>query len=249
MRGRDGSRLRRPLSIAALGLVAALLSAQASSAAEPEPLFDIATAAGDNVIVDDFSATAIEVDARSGPSGENPEGHVSFMAGQILPISGPVTCLDVSGNTAVMTVAGPFPARPLFTSFIVRLTDNGGGGADRFEYYPNDPAVSEVLDCRLDSPHFFGGALTGRAVVVDAADGNTCARAKRAVERARKRRRKTARRERVAERRLERARKSGRRLRVKRAKRRLTGSARRRARAEKRLERAKRRKQAACATD
>lgn len=129
---------------------------------------DTATATGDNLVLDDFSSFNIEVDAHSGPSGENPGGTVSFVAGGILPISGPVTCLDVSGNTAVMTVAGPFASAPQFASFIIRLVDNGGSGLDRFEYFTNNPEVPEVLDCRLGSEFYFGGLLVGRALVADA---------------------------------------------------------------------------------
>ncbi len=128
---------------------------------------DTATATGNNLIIDDFSSTEIEIDAHSGPSGENPGGHVSFVAGGILPISGPVDCLDVSGNTAVMTVAGPFPSAPGFTAFVVRLVDNGGSGLDRFENFPDDPEVPEPIDCRDYSTPFFGGSLIGRAVVTD----------------------------------------------------------------------------------
>jgi hypothetical protein len=160
-----------PRLIAGLVALTALLQVPAASAAKhpppPAPQLDTATATGHNLIIDDFSSTDIDVDAHSGPSGENPGGHVSFVAGGILPVSGPVTCLDVSGNTAVMTVAGPFPSAPGFTAFIVRLVDNGGSGLDRFEYFPDDPEVPEPLDCRIGSSDYFGGLLIGRALVKD----------------------------------------------------------------------------------
>jgi hypothetical protein len=126
---------------------------------------DTATANGDNVVTDDYSATDIVVDAHSGPSGEDPGGHVSFNAGGMVPISGPVTCLDVSGNTAVMTVDGPFASQPEYSAYTVRVVDNGGSGVDRFEYFPVRPEMP--VDCRTGSATYFGGALVGRAIVKD----------------------------------------------------------------------------------
>ncbi len=158
------------LGLAAV-LVASLLAPATSSAGHrppPAPRLDTATATGDNLIVDDFSSTEIEVDAFSGPSGEDPGGSVSFIAGQILPISGPVSCLDVTANTAVMTVQGPFPSAPGFLGFSVRLVDNGGSGLDSFEYWPVLPETPEPADCRAPSADWFGGVLLGRAVVTDA---------------------------------------------------------------------------------
>lgn len=167
----SGSSVRRSLLTAALALLAALALPVAAAAKHPPPatpILDTATASGDNLVLDDFSAFEIEVDAHSGPSGENPGGSVSFNPLGILPISGPVTCLDVSGNTAVMTVAGPFPARPGFTAFFVKLTDNGGSGLDRFEYWPWVDEIPLPSDCRTATSDYFGGPLIGRAVVTDA---------------------------------------------------------------------------------
>jgi hypothetical protein len=47
----------------------------------------------------------IAIDARSDPTGGNPTGTVSFevvLLGTTFPIGGPVTCLGVSGNRAVI---------------------------------------------------------------------------------------------------------------------------------------------------
>ena len=163
--------MRHSRLIAAIVGLATLLVVPAASTARPpsspDPQLDTATATGDNLIIDDFSSTDIQVDAHSGPSGENPGGQVSFVAGKILPISGPVTCLDVAGNTAVMTVAGPFPSAPQFNAFIVRLVDNGGAGLDRFEYFPENPADPGSADCQVGSPAYVGGSLIGRALLSD----------------------------------------------------------------------------------
>lgn len=164
--------LRRSLLVLNLAL-AIVLGASEGAAAKPPtppaPQLDTATATGDNLVLDDFSVFDIQVDAFSGPSGENPGGQVSFDSIFISdPVSGPVTCLDVAGNTAVMTVDGPFPSFPGFTAFTVKVVDNGGSGLDRFQYFPVSPEIPEFADCRVDPPADFGGPLIGRAEVFDA---------------------------------------------------------------------------------
>jgi hypothetical protein len=164
--------VRRSLLALCATLGAAVLAPVGSAAkppTPPPPQLDTATASGDNLVLDDFSVFDIHVDAFSGPSGENPGGQVSFNSIFIsVPVSGPVTCLDVDGNTAVMTVEGPFPAFPGFTAFTVKVVDNGGSGQDRFQYFPVSPEIPEFADCRVDPPADFGGPLIGRAEVFDA---------------------------------------------------------------------------------
>ena len=142
----------------------------AAAKASPPPTFlDTAKASGDNVVLDDFSVFDVHVDAFSGPSGENPGGQASWNSIFItVPVSGPVTCLDVAGNTATMTVAGPFPSFPAVLAFTVKLVDNGGSGRDLFRYFPVVAELPEYLDCRSSPPTDFGGPLTGRAEVFDA---------------------------------------------------------------------------------
>ena len=161
------SGLRKLLPIAGV-LLLATASGPATAHAGVGTALDIATASGDNLVVDDFSATDIHVDAHSGPDGQNPGGTASFVAGGILPVAGPVSCLSVSGNRAVMTIDGPFASAPGFTAFLVRVVDNGGSGEDVFQYFPDDPEVPDALDCRVGSPAYFGGKLIGRAAVDDA---------------------------------------------------------------------------------
>ena len=153
---------------AALAVLTAFLIPAQTSAGKPAPRLDTATATGDNLVLDDFSARDIDVNASSGPSGENPTGTGSFNPLGILPITGPVSCLNVQGNVAVLTIDGPFESRPGFLGFSIKLVDNGGGGRDTFQYWPADPEHSDPLDCRVGSVDWFGGPLIGRAVVTDA---------------------------------------------------------------------------------
>jgi hypothetical protein len=166
------------LSIATVFFGCALFASHASAEppSPPTQLQDTATATGDNLILDPFRAvTDIEVSAHSGPSGENPGGRASFAIGNVaapgpvppLRISGPVNCLDVAGNIAVLTIDGPFPSLPGITAFVLRLVDNGGGGLDSFEHSPDDPEVPGAIDCHDYRFDYFGGPLIGRAVVND----------------------------------------------------------------------------------
>ena len=156
--GRAGVRATVTLALVAF----ALAIAPAGSAAKPTPPQprDTVTATGNNLILDHFAATAIDVDAASGPSGEDPQGAGSF-AVLNFPISGPVSCLKVTDNVAVIEIDGPLIAPPGTLSIIIRLTDNGGNGQDRFEWYPVLPEVGQDFDCETGAPGYFGGPLAG----------------------------------------------------------------------------------------
>ena len=119
-----------------LAALAVAVAAFPSVAAADVQAQDTATASGDNLVLDDFSALNIHVDAHSGPLGENPGGSASFNAGGLLDISGPVDCLHVIGNVATLTIAGPFANAP-YDGFIIRLVDNGGGGNDQLPVLPD----------------------------------------------------------------------------------------------------------------
>jgi hypothetical protein len=68
-----------------------------------------------------------DLNATSGPSGENPSGLVSFefdTAVADLPFDGPVTCLAVSGNSAILNFRPPV-GRPFGGSIVtVQVLDN-----------------------------------------------------------------------------------------------------------------------------
>jgi hypothetical protein len=157
------------LALAALSLLASATAASAAKPSQP-PQLDTATVSGDHFVTDDFALFDIRVDAFSGPSGENPGGEASFgvVIQPELPVSGPVSCLTVTGNTAILRIDGPFSGRPGFLAFIVRLVDNGGGGRDTFEYYPLFPELGMDLDCETGAPGYFGGSVDGRVRVTDA---------------------------------------------------------------------------------
>ena len=80
-----------------------------------------------------FHPFSVQLDARSGPNGENPSGTAQWewVFGSTSPIGfgGPVSCLAVTGNTAIVGVGSGLNVRTL-----IRLTDGGDlPGQDSFE--------------------------------------------------------------------------------------------------------------------
>ena len=92
-----------------------------------------------------------EVDAHSGAGGESPTGHVTCG----VFFSGPVTCLHVIGNVALLNIT-----TSEFGALALRITDNGASG-DRVEAIPG-PGCTAPQPSYLDLG--FGG---GDIVVVD----------------------------------------------------------------------------------
>ncbi len=112
----------------------------------------------------------ININAQSGSSGENPSGTGSFTIFSF-HVSGPVTCLRVSGpdqgagttgspTTAVLNIQDP--SNGIVT---VVLTDNGGNGTDVINAQPLGRAFN---DCSPAAPLFAATLTSGRAVVFDA---------------------------------------------------------------------------------
>jgi hypothetical protein len=100
--------------------------------------FKTATAVEDSVKGDWWAGSGFDgsIDARSGPSGQNPRGHISRFDGRNYSPSvfqGNVTCLAVNGNRAAAGAVGQestdgttwHPATMLAT-----VVDNGASGSD-----------------------------------------------------------------------------------------------------------------------
>jgi hypothetical protein len=170
-------KLKLILTTAIVGGALALPSvSSAAPPPPPAPQLDTATATGS--VAGSTPFFNIHVDAHSGPSGENPGGSASFGStiemqgpgGQNFPVdfvvSGPVTCLNVTGNEAVIKInatfvifgGGGFFAEPVE----INLVDNGGSGSDLF----SAQGTSAPADCSGGSVSGF--PLDGRAVVFDA---------------------------------------------------------------------------------
>jgi hypothetical protein len=139
--------MRRALLIlaVAIGTVLALPGASWAQA----PAQDSVTGSGTSSSCG--GAGQIEVDARSGPNGENPSGFVT--CGTLF--SGQVSCLAVSGNVALLNVQSA-----VFGAVAVRITDAGATG-DTFEAFP-------VPGCPVAAGSYLDFPFSGNLVVVDA---------------------------------------------------------------------------------
>src|SRR4051812_41980724 len=113
--------MRRMLFIAAVGATA-LAAVLPSTAAAQVPTQDSVTGSG--TALSPIGPFTFDIDAHSGPSGENPTGQVTFrfLTGELF-FAGPVTCLFVSDNVARMHVN----AGPPFGIVILEVTDSPSG--------------------------------------------------------------------------------------------------------------------------
>ena len=106
-----------------------------------------------------------ELNATSGPSGENPTGQVRFdVIFLVSPLAGPVTCLAVRGDTATINF------RDQASSFIVTVQVSEAvpsiGQPDAFDAFPAGRAPT---DCSPLPPSSFGAVLeSGNITIVDA---------------------------------------------------------------------------------
>jgi hypothetical protein len=104
---------------------------------------------GDNKVV---------FDVRSGPNGENPTGEAR--CGELF--FGPVSCLHVTGNVALLIANSLLSIGPIGA----RVTDRGTGIEDILEAFPT--ALAEGGGCPTPLSGYIPLAFTGDLVVVDA---------------------------------------------------------------------------------
>jgi len=90
--------MRRAVTVICLGLATLAVTAGATSAQTPTQ----DSVAGSGATSNGFT---FDIDARSGPGGENPTGEVTFRfsSGTVF-FAGPVTCLSVEGSFAIIRV-------------------------------------------------------------------------------------------------------------------------------------------------
>jgi hypothetical protein len=134
--------------------IAAVLASPAAATAQV-PTQDSVTGSG---VARPGETFTFEFDARSGPNGESPTGEVSFRfasTGEVF-FAGPVSCLVVSGNFAILSVAST-----QFGSVGLEVTDSPGG--DLIRAIPTGLSACMPLGLAVDFP-----VISGDLVVVDA---------------------------------------------------------------------------------
>jgi hypothetical protein len=142
----------------------ALALPSVSSAAPPAPTFqDSVTLTGGPAIA--APSMIFSLNATSEPNGEDPSGQAAFTvaipSGSVFHIRGPVTCLAVSGNSAVINVQSQL--QPAFGIVTVQVVD------DQPDTFESNPIGRAPTDCSpLSSPGVGGPLDTGDITVVDA---------------------------------------------------------------------------------
>jgi hypothetical protein len=149
---RTATRMGMLLGVLAAGLLA-MPSISMAAPQPPRPLQDSVTGSG--VASNCGGDGRVAISARSGPSGENPTGQVTCGA----LFGGPVTCLSVSGNVALL-ITGSI----VFGPVAVRVTDNGT--SDRLQAFPTSFAPGG--GCPMPLSAYADFPFTGDLVVVDA---------------------------------------------------------------------------------
>jgi hypothetical protein len=116
-----GTRMGTLLAVLASGALAMSPASLAAPAPPPQPVQDSVTGAVGTSPQD----VAYNLSARSGPSGENPNGQVT--AATSTPFfGGSVTCLAVRGNVALLKVLTTPEFGFDFGLLSLRVTDNAG---------------------------------------------------------------------------------------------------------------------------
>ena len=106
----------------------------------PAPIYDFVVGNGSVFVETPVASFFVDfsIDAGSDAAGGNPSGTVSFQSPPIGNPHGPVTCLAVSGNTAVIGFGDPTD------SSVVEVVDNGAIGL------PDLIALARGTNCGVD---------------------------------------------------------------------------------------------------
>jgi hypothetical protein len=159
-------KLKLILTTAIVGVALALASY--SSAAPPPPVQDSVVLTDAPGVVtppeSPFIFTISELDATSGPSGENPSGLVRFAVLNLnIPFGGPVTCLAVTGNTAIINFQDQMAPAGQIINF--HVTDDQ---PDTFSLGPMGRAPTDCSPNVHPIPGLAGPLISGDITVVDA---------------------------------------------------------------------------------
>jgi hypothetical protein len=153
------TRLRILLGVLAAGACLALPSVASAQA----PAQDSVVGSGATELVG-TPRFSFEIDARSGPSGENPTGTagVALILAPQISAQGPVTCLTVTGNRAVIGFRNTLGGFQGVLGAFLEVTD---GTPDTLEFV-NPWPVPTVCPSSLGLPP--GPVVSGDIVVIDA---------------------------------------------------------------------------------
>jgi hypothetical protein len=155
------------LLLAAAATAAVLLAAPGTANASHDPSgapFDEDFVVGTAGFGPPQAGLTATIDAHSGPAGENATGTATFGARQTF-FGGPVTCLNVTGNRAVIGGDSEFEAP---AGYLFLVVDNAATGTpDQFgQLFPPPIVAPSTCPANLDVP--LQEATSGDLVVHDA---------------------------------------------------------------------------------
>jgi hypothetical protein len=167
--------MSRPSALLAATAVALVLVPGTSVAQAPDQDFavgEVSAGPGCDIPENCTPYGSFSFDARSGPSGENPTGHMTnhIGGGSAPTFSGDVTCLAVTGNTAVIGSFGVLDYG--FEQFEIaewtRVVDGGGPGSLR-DTILNEDVFGSTPPTDCSQPPVFHGqefVVAGGDIVV-----------------------------------------------------------------------------------
>jgi hypothetical protein len=142
--------------------IMAVIAAQASAAPDEDFVIGTGTMAAGTFLFD------ISIDAHSDASGGNPNGTVSVVekASGIVVTSGPVTCLEVTGNTARLGIQGSGLGH-----FTLQVVDNAATGSpDTIAADTSSPSGTGCGGGGAESPLVAGDYVVHDAVPLTSKD-------------------------------------------------------------------------------
>ena len=152
--------MRRSILAVAAAVVAVMALPSVSGAQAPPTQDSVLLTGGPGVVAG--QVTNLELNATSGPSGENPTGQVAFTVfNGTFNLAGSVTCLRVSGNTATINFRDTANGLGVVT---VQVVDNN---PDTFQSAPIGRAPTDCSPLPPDLAQH-GPLSSGDIVVVDA---------------------------------------------------------------------------------
>jgi hypothetical protein len=125
----------------------AALAAVALWAAPAHAQISAQDSASGNGSSNDDVFPSFQFSATSGPSGENPGGHVSLDLLGGIHAAGPVTCLAVSGRRA--DIGFPYQSFATMLRLVLEVHDLGppGSGLDTIDLHVYEPSERAATDC------------------------------------------------------------------------------------------------------
>ena len=164
--------MKRLLAALFLALVGALVVASGVASADPKQ--DLVSGTGHVVIEEAEFDAQLHVNAKSGPTGEDPRGHFFLTRSQFgiedIDFSGRVTCVDVNGDLAAVggvVTKSKNPSVPEGSGILINIEDRGSDAEDAAGVFVTSlPPTEPPTNCEFSDASAL--ATGGNFIVHDA---------------------------------------------------------------------------------